>query len=339
MSIDLAIRRSIGRILRYWPYGYKRVNSLYQRESGDSVEVVQREIGMEEYFEKHQHNDARLSNSFSYYEEIVGGLLGIEDARLVPLYELQGAAGKVIGLRHDVDNNPGVALRMARYLARVGVCGSFYLLHTAPYFERTPEQGQAVRELVLGFIVAGCELGLHTDPYELYARGIDGAARVKAELEWLRSQGATVRGTVGHNSAPAYGCENFEVFRERVMWDRKMPWPLGVLSERKLGLQYEGNFPVRKRDINTRDAAVFTQGLRGADVRNEEWMKKYLVDNPLYDREIDYQFWLIGKDRWVAGGKDMWEWMIGLDMVLELVRGLPANTCSVVVTHPDYFTA
>jgi len=200
-------------------------------------------------------------------------------------------------------------------------------------------QEQAIRELVLGFIVAGCELGLHTDPYQLYARGVDGAAHVKVKLEWLRSQGAIVRGTVGHNSAPAYGCENFEVFREHVMWDRKMPWPLGVLSEKKLGLEYEGNFPKRKRNIDVKRAVVFTQSLKDAGVRDEKWMRTYLMDNPLYDRELDCQFWLIGRDKWAVGGTDTWEWEVGLDRVLELVRGLPEGSRSVVVVHPDYFTA
>ena len=352
MNIGLIIKRKLGRALARWPSIYRTYRHLSQHSMGNGhATYPPRHIDIEQYLDHYAIDYPALSNPFSYYTELIDGLLdtGVE---LVPLYELLSAETtkrRVVGLRHDIDANPGTALRMARYLARVGTCGSFYLLHTSSYYG-IYDDGELVRnpemsELVLSFIVTGCELGLHTDPYwvsKVYK--MDGAKAVDTELRWLRSQGAVIRGTVGHNSAPMYECENSEIFRERVMWDRVVKikgkvLPLGVLSEKKLGLQYEGNFAVQKKDFNAKDAAMFCSNLKDADIRSEPWMRKYLVDNPLYDREIDHQFWLIGKDKWVAGGRDLWEWEVGLDRMLELVRGLPEDTRSVVVIHPDYFTA
>jgi len=352
MSIGLIIRRKLGRTLARWPSIYRTLYTTYQHlfrclTGNGHATCPPRHVDIAQYLDYYAIDYPELSNPFSYYTELIDGLRGT-GIELMPLYELLSAKGRAVGLRHDIDVNPGVALRMARYLTRIGICGSFYLLHTSPYygsfddseFVRNPEMS----ELVRSFIVTGCELGLHIDPYWVdKAYKMDGAKAVDTELRWLRSQGAVVRGTVGHNSAPMYGCENSEIFRERVLWDRVVKMKgkvlsLGVLSEKKLGLQYEGSFAVRKKDINTKEAAAFCSNLKDADIRSEPWMKKNLVDNPLCDWEVDYQFWLIGKDRWVVGGKDLWEWMVGLDRMLELVRGLPEDSRSVVVVHPDYFT-
>ncbi len=203
-------------------------------------------------------------------------------------------------------------------------------------------------ELVLRFIVSGCELGLHTDPFWVYTvHNIDGAKAVRQELTWLKSLGVVIRGTVAHNSAPVYGCENYEIFEERVLWQREVRsptgkiLPLGKLSEKELNLTYEGNFAIRKKDIKVEDAVEFCSNVAGTDVRSKAWMRRFLIDNPCCDRAIDYQFWLIGKDKWVAAGKEkrqeLFEWEIDIGRLLDLIQNLPENTHSVLVIHPDYF--
>jgi hypothetical protein len=175
----------------------------------------------------------------------------------------------------------------------------------------------------------------------------DGAERVRQELAWLRFSGAIVRGTVAHNSAPVYGGENYEIFKERVLWRREArspdgrTLPLGVLSEKELDLTYEGNFAIPKGNFMPEEAAEFVMHRTGADVRSEVWMRRYLLDNPCCDRAIDYQFWLIGRDQWVAAGKhdghELFEWQIDSNRLLDLIKNLSENTRSVLVIHPDYF--
>ena len=175
----------------------------------------------------------------------------------------------------------------------------------------------------------------------------DVAAQVPAYGAFLRAQGAVVRGTVAHNSGPVYGAENYEIFSKRRLWDRSVTIgeqrivPLGRISERALGLSYEGTFAVPKRDGLDREAATaFFDDRSSADIRSERWMRRYLLDNPCCDWTVDYQFWLLGKDSWVAagrfGGASLFEWNIGLERALYLVSALPTGSRTLVVLHPEY---
>ena len=290
-----------------------------------------------------------------YYQRLIDNLSQLEGVRFVPLYELQTTSAegvRLIGLRHDVDSNPYSALRAARYLARKGICGSFYLLHTASYYGRYQNdefvRNPMMAELVQRFIITGNEIGLHNDAFYVYMMWkSDGSESLKSELTWLRSLGAVVHGTVAHNSAPVYRAENYEVFRERVLWKREVIspngtiLPLGKLSEKKLDLSYEGIFAVPKQNPNIKKALKFCMNLADADIRSEAWMRRYLCNNPCCDWAIDYQFWLIGQDKWVAAGKyngeELFEWKIDSTRLLHLVQDLPLNIRSVLVIHPDYF--
>ena len=159
-----------------------------------------------------------------------------------------------------------------------------------------------------------------------------------------------IRGTVAHNSGPAYGAENYEIFAGRRLWDRKVPLvgaacaPLGQLREKALGLSYEGTFAVPKcHGIDRARATTFFADVAAADVRSERWMRQYLLDNPCCDWAVDFQFWLLGKDSWVAAGRfgqtELFEWDIGLARALELMAELPAGSRTMLVLHPEYFRA
>jgi len=309
---------------------------------------------MENYRDQLEEGYGPITNPFEYYREFVDRLDQMDSLRIVPLGELQTACScsdhRRLSLRHDVDADVETALRAARHLARVGVAGSFYLLHTAPYYGDFLE-GLFVRnpllpEWVRGFIVAGCELGLHNDAWGVCLQGFDGAAAVCEEIAWLRSHGAAIRGTVGHNSAPAYGAENFEIFGEHVLWKRKEVSPskmllaIGSLSEAKLGLTYEGAYATKKKSLKTSAIARFLKNRDGADVRSESWMKRYLLENPCLDWTIDFQIWLLGKDSWVVAGRweneTIFQWDIRLEQVLTCIREFPVSSRSVAVIHPCY---
>jgi len=267
-------------------------------------------------------------NPINYYHEIIEGLIA-RDIEIHPLSELKPSSKPVIGLRHDIDNHPNIALHMARYLAMKGTPGSFYLLHSASYYTR-----ENIPQIIYKMNVAGCEIGLHNDAWAYYEKG---PRVVKNELEYLRSLGAQVKGTVAHNSMSTYKAENYEVFKEKVLLDRDNGLPLGKLSMKKLGLTYEGTFTKAKRRVNLKD---FSDHLnKEADIQSEEWMHKFLVDNPYCDYETYAQFWLIGPDKWAVAIRGKLHWQIGLTKVLELTETLPPTTISTFVIHPDYFNA
>jgi len=265
-------------------------------------------------------------NPLNYYNEIVDGLT-TKDLKILPLSELKSSLKPVVGLRHDIDNHPDTALYMARYLAMKGLPGSFYLLHSASYYRQ-----ENIPEIVYRLNVAGCEIGLHNDAW-IY--GSNGPQKVKKELKYLRSVGADIKGTVAHNSFHSYKAENYEVFKEKVLLDRESVLPLGALTMKKLGLTYEGTFTYRKRRIDPKAASHYLT--IKSNIQSEEWMNRFLVDNPYYDFETYAQFWLIGPDQWAVAIRGRLHWKIGLTKVLGLVDTLPPTTKSIFVIHPDYF--
>lgn len=264
----------------------------------------------------------------------------------------------VVGLRIDVDADPWTAVRMAREFASHGVASSVFLLHTAAYYGRFEEgptpiflRNSLLRPVVRDLIVAGAEIGMHNDVMGVAARaGIDACAAFLHELQWLRSLGAFVRGTVGHNSIRAYGAENAEVFAERVLADdsvdpRRSELPIGRLREAELSLLYEGTFSEPRTLRDPLLVADYIRGERPASVRDEGWMRTYLVNNPLHGWRSDYQLWAIGGGNWVFGGsaaasgrsEPRFAWNVRIDEAIRLLEDLPPGSRTLVVMHPEYF--
>lgn len=310
---------------------------------------------LDNYFEQVRQMCEPLANPFCYYEALLDEIARLPNLRIVTVRELARNSrpdSALVCLRHDIDSDPITALRIARHLARIGESGSFYLLHTAPYYAEPVSPGVVVRnpqlvEWIRGFIVSGCEVGLHCDAFGICQNwGMDGIGGVKAELAWLRSQGLALVGTVAHNSGPTYGAENYEIFSERVLWQRVvhtdsgLELPLGQVSMASLGIEYDGTFAVARDETNIYEAAAFFADTESADIRSESWMRRYLVENPACRWTIDAQCWLLGKDRWaIAGyspGVPDFIWDAQLEDVIAFLAGLPAGSRVMMVTHPEY---
>jgi len=312
------------------------------------------EAQLDEYFRQVETNYQGFTNPFHHYEQLVDMLAVDSRVSLVPCCELEQTqtSGVTVSLRHDIDADPVTAVRMARLLARDGICGSFYLLHTALYYGRffgtLFVRHRELRPWVDQFLVAGCELGLHNDALGAHEHlGVDGPAAMVQEIEWLRSRGATIRGTAGHNSAPVFGAENLEVFRNRVLWAKdthpRNALPLGVLEESALGLEYEGTFAMPKAQPDAEQANAFAADRAGANIRTPEWMKTYLTDNPCLDWSVDMQVWMVGQGHWVAGGRIHGEPYFRDRLTLEdlptMINDLPRASRCLFVLHPEYFRA
>lgn len=118
--------------------------------------------------------------------------------RVVPMRDIyKGDIGRrVIGLRHDVDDNPGsfdTALALARWEFNRGYSSTYYLLHDSHYWNAD----NLVAALELQEL--GHEVGLHNNAL---AEGL----RQRRSPDWilrealgdLRSVGLRVEGTVAH---------------------------------------------------------------------------------------------------------------------------------------------
>ena len=65
-------------------------------------------------------------------------------------------------------------------------------------------------------------------------------------------------------------------------------------------------------------------------------MRSFIHSNPTLDYLVDFQFWLLGIDKWAVTGPDIFLWHVNLDRVLAELDSLPAGARAVVVVHPEY---
>lgn len=115
-----------------------------------------------------------------------------------------GATGPdVIGLRHDVDDNPGsleTAVELACWEHERGYRSTYFILHTAGYWQ-APGFEQALREIA----ARGHEIGIHANaiPAAL-THGGDPAAILRKAIGELRDLGFDVVGVAPHGDPLCY---------------------------------------------------------------------------------------------------------------------------------------
>jgi hypothetical protein len=102
---------------------------------------------------------------------------------------------RVIGLRHDCDNVIVPAVHMAKWEADRGYRSTYYILHTAPYWQDKHLLVRSLDQIAL----YGHEIGIHNDAITVQLETGQPAAEVLAEaIDELRSYGHTIRSTVAH---------------------------------------------------------------------------------------------------------------------------------------------
>jgi len=147
--------------------------------------------------------------------ELDARLFALAD-RVVPMWDVHcGDTGRgVIGLRHDVDDNPlafETALAFAEWEFERGYSSTYYLLQGAHYW--TAE----MMELVPRFEELGHEVGLHVNALALGLReDADPRKLVRRDLKELRATGVAVRGCVAHGDSLCHAARfvNDELFTE-----------------------------------------------------------------------------------------------------------------------------
>ncbi|HET9470947.1 MAG TPA: hypothetical protein VFO24_07555 [Usitatibacter sp.] len=125
-------------------------------------------------------------------------------------------AADVIGLRHDVDDNPGAlatAVKLAGWEAVRGYRSTYFILHGARYWrdERT------LRPALEAIAAAGHEIGIHANALALALRaGGDPSEILHAAIERLRGYGFPVVGVAPHGDKACHraGFVNDELFAD-----------------------------------------------------------------------------------------------------------------------------
>jgi len=162
----------------------------------------------------------------------------LRDLTVVPMREFARGVG-VFCLRHDVDSRLDSALELAALEAGRGIRATYFVLHTAPYWN---EPGLIPRLKRLQEL--GHEVGLHNDLVTVERlQGVNVADYAHSVLERLRGNGIDVVGAAAHGSPWCHrlGFHNNYVFAG---WDEPVPgFPdTGVrhkLDPAELGLEYE----------------------------------------------------------------------------------------------------
>lgn len=213
--------------------------------------------------------------TFTYgaYARFLDQLTDDRRYRVVPLRGLPVGDPQrtVIGLRHDVDDRLGSALRFGRLEYERGLTATYFLLHSAAYYRHDPGFLRSVRTLQDDY---GHEIGWHNDLVTLECvRGIDSIAYLHDELAWLRSNGISVTGTAAHGARECYehGYSNIYFFadfpevepglpnrHEVTIGGRTVAIPSARLAD--FGLAYEATR--LRRDRYFSDAAFDARGRR-----------------------------------------------------------------------------
>lgn len=190
--------------------------------------------------------------------EALDALLYARADAVVAMRDVLGGTARTIGLRHDVDDNPGsfaTALRMAEWEHERGYASTYFLLHDSHYW------GEHMLRYAPRLEALGHEVGLHVNAI---AEGIrqrrDPHDVLTEALAYLRSSGVTVTGCVAHGDDLCYADAaktvlrfvNDEVFTESARPNVGKPTrtirvngsacQLLPMSRRAYGLEYDPNW-------------------------------------------------------------------------------------------------
>lgn len=142
------------------------------------------------------------STDLAALEELLASAYAVVPMRDIHRSQLRTDA--VIGLRHDVDDNPGslrCATRIAAWEEEHGHRSTYFLLHTAHYWDDDLALGDAVEEIA----GRGHEIGIHANAIvDALRNGGDPDAILTSALNRLRSYGVEVTGVAAHGDSLCY---------------------------------------------------------------------------------------------------------------------------------------
>lgn len=105
---------------------------------------------------------------------------------------------RIIGMRHDCDNVIAPAVHMAEWEHERGIRSTYYILHTAPYWN----DKMLLRSCLEAIAQLGHEIGIHNDAITVHLEtGRDPADVLHEAIDELRRYGHTIRSTVAHGHA------------------------------------------------------------------------------------------------------------------------------------------
>lgn len=174
-------------------------------------------------------------------------------ANVIPMLLVNGGIrdADVIGMRHDVDNAIEPAVAFARWEASRGYTSTYFILHTAPYWD----DKTLLRASLDAIAELGHEIGIHNNAIAAsMMTGRDPLILLDEAILELRGYGYEIDGTVAHGDGLCRRDDgtvrfvNDEIFRECPRPDIGAPgreidgWATGRATLADFGLSYDANW-------------------------------------------------------------------------------------------------
>lgn len=143
-------------------------------------------------------------------------------------------------IRHDVDHDLEHALAFARAEASYGIKSTYFLLHTAGYFDYSQQFLDRCKEL----IDLGHRVGLHNNIItEWLVTGREPAAIAAKPLSFFWKNGIIMSGSSSHGDPMCYRANyiNYEIWQE-CPWPSKHQLSVKQIRMQELLLNYEAYF-------------------------------------------------------------------------------------------------
>lgn len=141
-------------------------------------------------------------------------LLKTIDAKFIAMREAKNnPKERICCLRHDVDNSLDSALIMAELEYKNSISSTYFLLHTAGYFDYSIKLRDACKQL----LELGHEVGLHNDAISVWLNTKENIKDIiEKPLNFLRDVGAEIVGTASHGpgNAVSEGFINYIIWKE-----------------------------------------------------------------------------------------------------------------------------
>lgn len=251
-----------------------------------------------------------------------------------------------VGIRHDIDYDIVTASRLAKIEHALGLQGSYYVLHTAPYYGYFKDgkyyRSKRCIDTLVEIQSMGHEIGLHNDClYPLTRYGIAVEETLRSELSSLRSQGLNICGTASHGSYHTYGASNYEIFsgmsiegRQHFIDKNGKEHRIGYLSMKDFSLEYEANYILKSGIISAEEWNRISFPFKCPSERTDFFIRGY-----------DAQYGIFGKNSWFAQdikkvkatGNLLPISSLTTQEVITKIKTHPPGDRIVLDSHPVYF--
>ncbi len=248
-----------------------------------------------------------------------------------------------LGIRVDCCGSLSAALQNALIYKEFGISATFFINHNSNYFNVTKEKEiflpHMAKKIIKRIAALGHEIGLHSDLLSYVSKGFDPGIVLGASLKKLgQLSGTKIVGSSAHNSAWAYGQENFEIFQEFIV-DKNYTEPF-ELSMGEYGLTYEANLPRIIESGRSKERNLSKEHFGEDPIRSREFLTEYFLGHPHFKRGYDYETWLLGRDSWVFVdyNSNLIFYPITTKKLAELLASC-TNQIGVALVHPEYVSA